>query len=88
MIANGGSEVNRWHCERSGAGLVYEDSLELEQCLRFVADAPDRAAAIGAAGRSYVLDHYTWGPVLDRVEECLDAWLPSDATSRSNGGGD
>ena len=86
VIANGGSEVNRWHCERSGAGLVYDDSLELEQCLRFVADAPDRAAAIGAAGRSYVLDHYTWSPVLDRVEECLDAWLPADAPPRPGGG--
>jgi len=76
VIANGGSEVNRWHCDRSGAGLVYDDALELEQCLRFVADSPAAAAAIGASGRGYVLDNYTWGPVLDRVEECLGEWLP------------
>ena len=30
-----------WHCDRSGAGLTYDDSSELEQCLRFVAEAPD-----------------------------------------------
>lgn len=77
VIANGGSAVNRWHCERSGAGLVYGDPLEFEQCLRAVADAPAAAAAIGAAGRGYVLRNYTWGPVLDRVERSLDEWLPA-----------
>ena len=37
VIANGGGAVNRWHCERSGAGLLYDDDFELEECLRFVA---------------------------------------------------
>jgi glycosyltransferase involved in cell wall biosynthesis len=78
VIATGASEVNRWHCDRSGAGLVYDDDYEFEQCLRFVADAPDAAAAIAARGRDYVLTNYTWPPVLDRVEEILDAWLPID----------
>jgi hypothetical protein len=55
---------------------VYEDALELEQCLRAVADAPGTAAEIGARGRGYVLQNYTWGPVLDRVEQSLDEWLP------------
>ena len=36
--------MNRWHCERSGAGLVYDDDAEFAQCLRFVAEAPEAAA--------------------------------------------
>ncbi len=76
VIANGGSEVVRWHCERSGAGLVYDDDAELEQCLLFLADAPDLAAEMAASGRSYVLDNYAWENVLDRVETHLEQWTP------------
>ena len=83
VIANGAAEVNRWHCERSGAGLLYDDDLELEECLRFVAERPDAAAEIAAAGRDYVLEHYRWPDVLDRVEETLDEWLPFDASRAS-----
>ncbi len=74
VIANAASAVNRWHCERSGAGLVYDDDFELTECLRFVAEAPAAAAELGAHGRDYVLEHATWPPVLDRVEATLDAW--------------
>lgn len=76
VIATGDSAVNRWHCERSGAGLVYDNDGEFAQALRFVAEAPDAAASIAAAGRDYVLEHYTWPPILDTVEASIDAWLP------------
>ena len=33
VIANGACEVVRWHCERSGAGLLYADEYELAQYL-------------------------------------------------------
>jgi glycosyltransferase involved in cell wall biosynthesis len=74
VIANAASAVVAWHCERSGAGLVYDDEDELEQCLLFLADAPESARALAAPGRQYVLDHYTWDAVLDRVERCLEDW--------------
>jgi glycosyltransferase involved in cell wall biosynthesis len=76
VIANGGGAVVRWHCERSGAGLLYEDDLELEQCLRLVSEAPDVAASLAKPGRDYVLAHYTWPKILDRVEATLDEWFP------------
>jgi len=80
VIANGASDVVRWHCDRSQAGLLYDDDFELEQCLRFVADAPETAAAIASAGRPYVLENYSWSAVLDRVEASLQAWLPVTET--------
>ena len=76
VIANAASAVVSWHCNRSGAGLTYEDSSELEQCLRFIAEAPADAAALAAPGRQYVLDHYTWAATLDRMEASLHA-MPS-----------
>lgn len=93
VIGNAGSAVVRWHCERSGAGLVYDDEHELEQCLRFVAESPDGAAAMARSGREYVLGRYTWDTVLDNVERGLQEWtrpptprpVPSLATTDTAG---
>ena len=74
VIANGGSDVVRWHCERSGAGLVYDDEAEFVECLRLVAEAPDMARRLAKGGRDYVLEHYTWDRVLDGVEKGLSTW--------------
>lgn len=71
VIANAASPVVAWHCERSGAGLTYEDDADLEQCLRFIAEAPDAAAELAVPGRRYVLDNYTWPITLDRMEAGL-----------------
>lgn len=74
VIANGQSDVVRWHCERAGAGLTYEDEYELEECLTFVAEQPEAARSLASSGRQYVLENYTWPTVLDRVEPCLKEW--------------
>jgi len=74
VIANGASAVVAWHCERSGAGLTYDDSFELEQCLTFVAEDPDGAAALGAKGREYVTANYEFSLVLNRIEATIEAW--------------
>jgi glycosyltransferase involved in cell wall biosynthesis len=75
VIGNAQSDVVAWHCERSQAGLTYRDDFELEECLAFVADEPEAAAAIAARGRSYVLEHYEPDAVIDRVDHLLDSWL-------------
>jgi glycosyltransferase involved in cell wall biosynthesis len=74
VIANGGSEVVRHHCERSEAGLLYADQYELEACLAFLAEAPELAAELAGRGRAYVLDNYQWATVLDNVEAALCSW--------------
>jgi glycosyltransferase involved in cell wall biosynthesis len=74
VIANGGSDVVRYHCERSEAGLLYDDELELEECLAFLAEAPETAAQLAARGRPYVLDNYQWDTVLDKIEAALTTW--------------
>jgi glycosyltransferase involved in cell wall biosynthesis len=76
LIANGRSEVVRWHCERSGAGLTFDGAEELIAALRFVDAEPAAAAALAADGRAYVLENYQWDAVLDRLEPKLDEWFP------------
>jgi glycosyltransferase involved in cell wall biosynthesis len=74
VIANAAGEVVAWQCERSGGGLTYDDELEFAHCLQFLAEAPKAAAALGARGRDYVLEHYGWDTVLDEMERSLEAF--------------
>ncbi len=71
VIGNGGGAVVAYHCEQSGAGLLYDDEYEFEECLAFVADSPEAARNIGSRGRDYVLQNYTWDRVLDTIEARL-----------------
>ncbi len=75
VIANAASAVVRWHCERSGAGLLYETPEELAACLDFVAQAPEHARRLAEAGRAYVIEHYHPADVLDRMEATIDEWM-------------
>jgi glycosyltransferase involved in cell wall biosynthesis len=77
VIGSAASPVVTWHCERSGAGLTYTDDLELEQCLLYLARAPDAAARLAAGGRPYVVENYAFDAVMDRVEDCLERWTPA-----------
>lgn len=74
VIANAASAVVAWHCGRSGAGLTYADDLELEQALLFLAQEPEAARRLATGGRRYVIEHYAFPAVLDRIERTLDQW--------------
>lgn len=76
LIANARSEVVRWHCERSGAGLTFDGAEELIAALRFVDSEPEAARELASAGRDYVLANYGWDAVLDRLEPAIEAWFP------------
>jgi glycosyltransferase involved in cell wall biosynthesis len=77
LVANARSEVVRWHCERSGAGLTFDGAEELVAALRFVASEPEAASDLASSGRDYVLKNYQWDAVLDRVEVAIDHWFPT-----------
>jgi glycosyltransferase involved in cell wall biosynthesis len=73
VLANAESDVVAWHCERSGAGIVWHDRDELVAGLELVDQAPGTTASLAAGGRPYVLEHYTWPTVLDAMERSLEA---------------
>ncbi len=74
VVANAGSDVVAWHCERSGAGLLFDDEHEFAECLRFVAAAPEHAKQLASGGRAYVMEHYEREHVLDAMEQTLTTW--------------
>lgn len=79
VIASASGEVVTWHLERSGGGLSYANEAELGECLRFVAEAPKKAAVLAERGRDYVLANYTWDRVLDNMEAFLQVFVKGSA---------
>lgn len=74
VIANAASEVVSWHIARSGAGVRYRMSHELAAYLDLLGTDEIMARKLAGGGRQYVLDHYRWDDVLDRMESTIDEW--------------
>jgi glycosyltransferase involved in cell wall biosynthesis len=71
VLARFSSDVAVWHCERSAGGRTFKDGDELAELLRWLVYRPNEAEEMGAAGRRYVLENYTWDQILDLVEKEL-----------------
>jgi len=74
VLALAGSDVVGWHCTRSGGGLIFDEP-GFGRALRSLAESAVLAGQMAEAGRSYVIENYTWPVVLDRMEASLRAAL-------------
>lgn len=71
-LVNGGSDVMREHCRRSGGGLWWTSYATFEVAMdRLVGDAELRAG-LGANGRRYVEEHYRWPALLERYRHFME----------------
>lgn len=70
-LVHAGCAVTRAHVTACGGGLWFGDRAEFGATLDWLLRHPRERAAMGAAGRRYVLERYTWEVVLPRVEEAL-----------------
>jgi glycosyltransferase involved in cell wall biosynthesis len=66
-----GSDVMREHCERSGGGFLFGSYERYREAIDRLVDEPDLRGTMGAAGRAYVLEHYSWASVRQRLEHVL-----------------
>lgn len=70
-LVNANCAVMRTHVAACSGGLWFGDGAEFGAALDWLLAHPHECAAMGAAGRRYVLDWYTWEAVLPRVEAAL-----------------
>jgi len=70
-LVNERCPVTLSHCRLSGGGLWFRDYYEFEECVLHLLEKPDLAAALGAAGRDYVLKNYSWSTVIEKLETAL-----------------
>ncbi len=74
VMANAGSAVVSWHCQRSEGGLTYRNRYEFAACLPLLLDSPQLREHLAVRGREYVASCYGWASVLDQVERTLTEW--------------
>ena len=71
-LVNAGSDVLRWQCKRSGAGLWFRSYLEFEEELNLLATSPALRRTLGERGRAFVTREYTWTAVEKRLFHAID----------------
>jgi glycosyltransferase involved in cell wall biosynthesis len=72
VVVQNACEVLRGQTVRSGGGLRYANFAEFEQCLLWLTEDADLAPRLGASGRQYVEQHYTWDVVMASYEHALE----------------
>lgn len=85
VIAVDDGEVVAWHCERSGAGLLFRDATSLAHAVARLVDQPEVAAELGERGRRYVIENYRWEVVLDSMESDLEAMISAAGARTTRG---
>ncbi|MFQ5873788.1 MAG: glycosyltransferase family 4 protein [Dehalococcoidia bacterium] len=77
VLANGRCETLRMQCAKSNGGLWYEDYLEFRATLELLLRQPALRKCLGASGRQFVKDTYTWEIVEAKYRSLLDRALSS-----------
>jgi len=81
VLANAHCDVLVGQCVRSNAGLYYQDAPEFGAALDLLLDDPGLAATLGANGRAYFAQHYSW-PVIERKYLDMFERLQSEPASQ------
>lgn len=71
-LVHGAGEVLSWQCRQSNGGLWFRCYPEFETALLHLLDNPELCKKLGAAGRDYVLNTYSWAEVDRRLLEALE----------------
>ena len=71
VLVNAGCAVTRFHCQKSNGGLFFGDYLEFEECINFFLNNPDVRLKMGANGKKYVKENYSWEKVVKRFKDAL-----------------
>jgi len=71
ILANARSDVLMDHCQRSNAGLYYENREEFVECLKLLMNNSDLRTKMGQNGQDYVRLNYSWNVILEKYESII-----------------
>lgn len=84
LVSTGGAVLVE-HCRACGGGLWFRNYPEFEAELLLLMDRPELATAMAQQGRAYVERAYSWNAIDRRFIAALEAFAPSQTTSRGAG---
>jgi len=73
VLVTGHSAVLKGHCERSRAGLWFENYEEFAECIRWLAKHPKGYEQMRANGRRYVRKNYTWDVIVNKYKILIES---------------
>ncbi len=72
VLCNAGCAVTQFHCRKSNGGFFFEDYLEFEECVNLFLNDPVLRSKMGANGKEYVVENYSWERVISRFKEAIE----------------
>jgi len=72
VLANAKCEVLKGQCQRSNAGLFYEDYFEFREALKLLLSDPQLRQTMGKNGKKYYEDNYTWDVIEKKYLKVLE----------------
>jgi glycosyltransferase involved in cell wall biosynthesis len=71
VLVHGGCAVTKYHVEKSGGGLYFENPFQFTEEIRLLTTKKELACRLGENGRNYVLTEYNQERVLDRFYQAI-----------------
>lgn len=75
VIVSDFCSVTKGHCIRSNGGLFVKDSEEFVEALHFIISNPEKMRLMGANGKKYVEDRYTWKVIVPKFLETINCFV-------------
>lgn len=75
VLVNARCPVTRHHAALANGGLYFDGAAEFAAAVQYLRRHPGQAKEMGRQGRQYVIENYSWEPVLARFERALAALL-------------
>jgi glycosyltransferase involved in cell wall biosynthesis len=72
VLVHDGCAVTRFHSRKSNGGLYFGNYFEFEECLNFFSSNPGLGCRMGANGKRYVEENYSWDKVVERFKSALE----------------
>lgn len=72
VLANAKCEVLKGQCQRSNAGLFYEDYFEFREALKLLLSDPHLRQTMGKNGKKYYEENYTWEVIEKKYLKVLE----------------
>ncbi len=83
VLVHSGCSVTRDHCISSGGGLFFSDYEQFERHIDFIISNPHIAEQMGKAGKSYVLNNYSWENITRKYLDLFDTLKCANQTNQN-----
>lgn len=74
VLVHANCEVTKDHCIKSNGGLYFSNYEDFEECLNFYIQNPQIAEKMGAIGKTYVLENYSWDEIVSKYKKTFKDW--------------